>query len=162
MRRPGAPGRGEGGQTAAVVHLSGRQPAESGHHRLRASRDAFPDLSRARIGGVEMGLDVLGMADVAVPALAVVFPYDLPARPDHVGLDVSHLGLVKTLRPEGLGQLLNAGLHIGSGRAGRTGGVGRVETHENKTTDLGTLDRHEPMLRDFESFDVVHAAAGGK
>ena len=68
-----------------------------GAEDLRVVAGAGGDEGTRRLGigrGVEVGSDVLGVAGVAVPAFAVVLPYELPVRSDRVVDLVGHAGAV--------------------------------------------------------------------
>ena len=56
--------------------------------------------------------DVLGVADMAMPALTVIFPHDLPAGLDHIGLRVGDFRPFQPLGQQRFGQLANARLSL--------------------------------------------------
>ena len=100
---------------------------------------------------VVVGLDVLGMVGVAVPALPVVLPDELPVGLDDVVADGGHLGAVQPLGPQHRAERLGGRLE-GRRLAG--------QADEDESPHLAEVDGVQAEVAPIEVAVPVHAAAG--
>ncbi len=117
-----------------------------------AARDSISARRRAIVDGrvVEVRLDVLRMVHVAVPALAVVLPHELPVGADDVVPHRRHLRPLQPLRAEHRLEVAHGGVE-GRGVVG--------EGHEDQPGHLPHVRGVQAELLPVEPVLGVHAAA---